>query len=416
VSYVLFIKGELLKMNLRITIGVWCVLVLFVAGSFSFSMAQSMEQPVVLKHSSMLYVGGSGPGNYSKIQDAVDNASDGDTVFVYDDSAPYYESVIINVSIHLLGENRNTTSIEGGKYAVSIFVDGVTVSGFRISNVGDFWNCCGFYVTSQGNNISDNNIINNLRINGVFLDGASYNTVSGNLIENNMFHGIRVEYASHNVIMNNVIVNNRGYGINLYEVQDTILVGNTVRESFLDGLTLGGYCVNNIISHNNFIDNPGNAYDATGNLWDDGTVGNYWSDYAGSDSDGDGIGDTPYLIPGNMSQDRFPLMAPYESHPVNVTITITGAVGLTVSVRNQGAEDVLYLDWESHLTGGFVLLPSQRVSQGAILYLGSGDELMIQRVNPLVGVGIIELTVTVGKTTESLRGLLLFFVFIPLSV
>ena len=108
-------------------------------------------------------------------------------------------------------------------------------------------------------------------------------------------------------------------------------------------------------------------------------------------------------------------MTPYESHPVDVTITITGGVGLTVSVRNQGAEDVLHLDWESHLTGGFVLLPSQRASQGVILYLGSGDELMIQRVNPLVGVGIIELTVTIGKTTESLRGLLLFFVFIPLS-
>ncbi len=37
-----------------------------------------------------LYVGGDGPGNYTKIQDAINNASDGDTVFVYDDSSPYY--------------------------------------------------------------------------------------------------------------------------------------------------------------------------------------------------------------------------------------------------------------------------------------------------------------------------------------
>ena len=86
----------------------------------------------------MLYVGGSGPGNYSRIQDAVDNASSGDTVFVYDDSSPYYESITINAGISLRGEHRNTTSIEGGNRAISIFTDGVNVSGFRISNVGDF--------------------------------------------------------------------------------------------------------------------------------------------------------------------------------------------------------------------------------------------------------------------------------------
>ena len=46
-----------------------------------------------------LYVGGSGPNNYTKIQDAIDNASDLDTVFVYDDSSPYYENVVVDKSI-----------------------------------------------------------------------------------------------------------------------------------------------------------------------------------------------------------------------------------------------------------------------------------------------------------------------------
>ena len=40
-----------------------------------------------------LYVGGDGPGNYISIQAAIDDASEGDTVFVYDDSSPYYETV-----------------------------------------------------------------------------------------------------------------------------------------------------------------------------------------------------------------------------------------------------------------------------------------------------------------------------------
>ena len=58
-----------------------------------------------------LYVGGNGTGNYSKIQDAIDNASDGDTVYVYDDSSPYYENVVLNKSINLIGEDKNSTVI-----------------------------------------------------------------------------------------------------------------------------------------------------------------------------------------------------------------------------------------------------------------------------------------------------------------
>ncbi len=368
-----------------------------------------------MKNGQTLYVGGSGPGNYSRIQDAVDNASEGDTVFVYDDSAPYYESIAIHVSIQLIGENRNTTSIEGGNHAVSIYVNGVTVSGFRISNVGDFWNCCGFYVTSQGNNISHNNIINNLRMNGVFLDGASYNTIYGNLIENNNYHGIRLEFAAHNMIMNNVMVNNRGYGIYLWESPENSIIGNTVKKSFFDGIMLGDHSSNNTIVHNNFIDNPGNAYDASGNNWDDGLSGNYWSDYTGLDGNDDGIGDSPYSIPGNTSQDRYPLMTPYESQTQDINITITSTTGLTISVKNMGTEDVLDIGWNVCLSGGLLLFPSERTNHGTLMFLSAGQELVIFKVNFLVGIGIIEVNVTVGKTTESMRGLMLLLFFVPLA-
>ena len=47
-----------------------------------------------------LYVGGSGPNNYTKIQDAINNADEGDTVFVY--SGTYYEHFTINTTINLL--------------------------------------------------------------------------------------------------------------------------------------------------------------------------------------------------------------------------------------------------------------------------------------------------------------------------
>ena len=61
-----------------------------------------------------LYVGGGGSGNYSKIQDAIDNASSGDTVFVYNDSSPYYENVVVYKLINLIGEDKETTIIDGG--------------------------------------------------------------------------------------------------------------------------------------------------------------------------------------------------------------------------------------------------------------------------------------------------------------
>ena len=58
-----------------------------------------------------LYVGGSGEGNYSKIQDAIDNSSNGDTVYVY--NGIYYEFILINKQITLRGEDKNNTIIEG---------------------------------------------------------------------------------------------------------------------------------------------------------------------------------------------------------------------------------------------------------------------------------------------------------------
>jgi len=60
-----------------------------------------------------LYVGGSGPNNYTTIQSAINDSTDGYTVFVYDDSSPYYENIIINNSIQLLGESKDTTVVNG---------------------------------------------------------------------------------------------------------------------------------------------------------------------------------------------------------------------------------------------------------------------------------------------------------------
>ena len=68
---------------------------------------------------------------------------------------------------------------------------------------------------------------------------------------------------------------------------------------------------NNIVYHNMFIKSTNqHAIDVASNLWDSGSVGNYWDDYTGIDADGDGIGDTPYYISGGDTKDNYPLMEP----------------------------------------------------------------------------------------------------------
>jgi len=78
----------------------------------------------------------------------------------------------------------------------------------------------------------------------------------------------------------------------------------------------GNKPLNIILTHNSFIDNAVQFsgcfckdYNTTEPIhtWDDGEEGNYWSDYNGTDNNGDGVGDTPYVI-DVQNQDRYPLM------------------------------------------------------------------------------------------------------------
>ena len=96
---------------------------IFIPISLGFNVKVSkIEQPSNLSDGNTYYVGGSGPNNYTRIQDAIDNTTGGDTVFVYDDNSPYYERLVIDKSINLIGENRNTTIVDGGGWKDVIYV------------------------------------------------------------------------------------------------------------------------------------------------------------------------------------------------------------------------------------------------------------------------------------------------------
>jgi len=152
-----------------------------------------------------LYVGGNGTGNYSRIQDAIDNTSDGDTVFVYNDSSPYYENIVINKSINLIGEDKNTTIIDGNEnyYVVCFSTNKINIINFTITNahygIKIFQ---GFYYEV------DDCIITNNRFGIDILDSSDAN-INNCIINENELEGIALRNSSLCTINNCVLSNPR---------------------------------------------------------------------------------------------------------------------------------------------------------------------------------------------------------------
>ncbi len=196
-----------------------------------------------------LYVGGYGPNNYSMIQDGIDAANAGDTVFVYDDSSPYYENVVVNKTINLIGENKDTTVIDGNysRHTIHVSADSVYIRGFTIrKGYTDGIFLVSSYSTIEGNNINSN------KQSGINL-WLSYwvykNNITGNIISNN-WHGILIHGSSNN-ITGNIISNNIG-GISLGSYNNTITYNSILKN--LIGIAVQNE-VNNTILKNNILNN-----------------------------------------------------------------------------------------------------------------------------------------------------------------
>jgi len=251
---------------------------------------QSFEEPEETPvETNMIYVDDDGGQIFTKIQSAIDNASSGDTIFVY--HGTYNETVVINKSITLLGENSEKPVIfyeRGlGDTADIVLIDAndCTFNGFKITASSGFSEIMGITIYSSNNTISNNSIANTTK--GIEIGpGYENNTIIWNNISYNKY-AIRVQDATKNKIFLNMIVFNER------------------------GILFCCGSIGNMVYLNTFKENSvWNGYDLFHNQWDNGSVGNYWDDYIGSDNDGDGIGDTPYNITGDRNQDNYPLMTP----------------------------------------------------------------------------------------------------------
>ena len=244
----------------------------------------------------IIYVDDDGGADYTKIQDAIDNANKGDTIFVY--NGFYTENVFVNKSIILQGEDRNFTIIDGNKTGktVSVIVNNVEIYNFTLQNSGHkavdagisaLTNFSlfssnillnnegsGFYIMGNDNTISKNNIQNNR--NGIKIASAKNNTITKNIINDNG-DGITVSFSNNNEIKENKISNN-SYGISLrswYNIpgsEYTSIYHNNITKNNI-GITLSEAKYTDI-NGNNFYKNTKSVkfWQSHTNNWDN----NYW--------------------------------------------------------------------------------------------------------------------------------------------
>jgi parallel beta-helix repeat protein len=347
------------------------------------------------------------PDDYPTIQAAIDNAFEGDEVFVK--SGIYSENLLINKSLSLVGENKYSTVVVGdGTTALLVQHDNVNVRGFTFKRPSTMRWYYGVHLL----NVKHCNVFGNIvesTFYGVWLFGASFNnvfenTLTGNLVgihlenshRNNIFKnnvtgndlGISTLDSNSNILIDNYVAAN-GAGIGVYGVsssRDNVVAGNvvskngnigieisssfnqlvgnyiaanglaislggggsnlvvgnrilenqegiyieasqsnTVRWNLIESNTGGAInihsfpdkdAINNVIYENNIIDNSVTftypLYKGSeANIWDFDSRGNYWSAYKGTDRNGDGIGDSPYILNGD-NVDHYPFMAPFD--------------------------------------------------------------------------------------------------------
>ncbi|MFX0071324.1 MAG: Loki-CTERM sorting domain-containing protein, partial [Candidatus Hermodarchaeota archaeon] len=118
--------------------------------------------------------------------------------------------------------------------------------------------------------------------------------------------GIGLYYSDNNTISLINTTFNSYSGIYIYQSDKNNITESIIEGNGIYGIYISSLSDNNSIYSNSFIGNQINAMNYGGdNKWDNGSIGNYWDDYTGCDSNGDGIGETPYIM--NGVQDNCPI-------------------------------------------------------------------------------------------------------------
>ena len=189
----------------------------------------------IMGQRSVLYVGGVGPNNYTTIQDALDDALEGDTIFVY--NGMYNESIVVSTNaLTLMGEDEENTIINGTGIVDTVLVDqadDLVLTGFTVTcglvNGNDSVFAGVNISKSVGVEIFGNNINNNY--DGIMMSYANLNIVYENTIESNYNFAIRIVFSDDNIFENNTISHHSAGNIVISECDRNQIKYNFISDS-----------------------------------------------------------------------------------------------------------------------------------------------------------------------------------------
>ena len=350
-------------------------------------------------------------------------------IIAYGGSGNHFINNIVSLStgdgIRIEGSDynnfKNNTCSNNGESGIRAVLSDTNI--FRNNTLSD--NSNGIFLDdSKNNSLINNNCSSNTNC-GIYLSWTNeYTYLNMNDCSDNDWCGIELDSAFFTVLVNNTC-NRNEQGIRLFNSGNNQLSGNTASFNG-DGIFLDGNCdnnvmvnnsmegntyygiyirnntaENNIIHHNNFTDNNEGdiqAYDnGTGNDWDDGNEGNYWSDltarYPNSSKNGT-IWNTSYDLDGPAgAADDFPVIS-FEAQnitqpPVNETLPVTAIAGLDRTIDEGGKID---FDGTGSTGNGVIINYTWR-------FVYNGTEIILYGPKPVFVFGIpgnytITLTVT----------------------
>jgi len=185
----------------------------------------------------IIIVDDDGGADYTRIQDAINASEDGDTIRVH--KGTYYENVIVNKTLTIIGNGSSHVTVDGGNESsvIHITADSCNVSGLRLINSGDTTIHGGIEVATDNNRIFDNHCTENRY--GICLKNASYNIISGNNCSGNNYHGSNISnygnsgifiYAesNNNTITGNNFSRNGNSGLFISDSRDNTISNNTL--------------------------------------------------------------------------------------------------------------------------------------------------------------------------------------------
>ena len=290
-----------------------------------------------------LYVG-SGE-TYTTIQSAIGASRNGDTIIVKDGT--YNGGVSVTKRLIFKSENGYLTTTAIGQFYINadhVTIDGFTIygatsntsAGIKLYNANNctivnnrcgisssFYNWTGIIVDhTSNNNVISGNTCNYNYDRGIFISGSN-NYIINNICNSNDWAGISVEVADNISIISNTCLNNDNCGIYVRESSSVIVSNNTCSNN-----QNGIYIIssnNNLFNLNKLSNNTSsNVFSPNStNLWYSpvplyyeydgsfyrGYMGNYFSDHSLYDSNGDGIGDNNYDLPGTEPDAQYTLAA-----------------------------------------------------------------------------------------------------------